>query len=217
MDDQRGLAIALFSRGYVSWQGCRFEAARTDMHACVEHARLAGDRTIELTATITGAMAGVLGTATAMEILEEADRAEQEAATFPTLLPMTLAVRAHAEGMLGRFDEARAMVARATENSARSPGVRSLRTRGGVMAYRDVGRRPRRRRSARAGGPRVDAAARRHRARVHRCGRASVDLLPARTARRGSSTRDGVPRHRCERRRVQPVPLAGRRGGDLRT
>ena len=115
MDDQRGLAIALFSRGYVSWQGCRFEAARTDMHACVEHARLAGDRTIELTATITGAMAGVLGTATAVEILEEADRAELEAATFPTLLPMTLAVRAHAEGMLGRFDEARALVARATE------------------------------------------------------------------------------------------------------
>ncbi len=115
LDDQRGLAIALYSRGYVYWQACRFEAARTDMHACLEHARLAGDRAIELNATITGAMAGALGTATAAEILAEAGRVEQEAATFPTLLPLALGVRAHAEGILGRFDEARALQARAAE------------------------------------------------------------------------------------------------------
>ena len=115
MDDQRGLAIALYSRGYVYWQACRFEAAGTDMHACLEHARLAGDRTIERDAIITGAMAGVLGPATPVEILAEAGRVEQEAATFPTLLPLALGVRAAAEGMLGRFDEARALQARATE------------------------------------------------------------------------------------------------------
>ena len=115
MDDSRGLAIALYSRGYVYWQLCQFEAARTDMHACIEHARRAGDRSIEHTATIMGAMAGVLGTATATQILAEADRVEQGAATFPTLVPIALAARAHAQGMLGRFDEARALLGRATE------------------------------------------------------------------------------------------------------
>jgi len=105
--DQDGLARACRFLADVRWAGCRYGAAEEAALRTIEHARLAGDRVMELRILPALAALALWGPMTAPHALALCEGVLEEAAGDRRAEALTLRAMAHLEAMLGRFDQAR--------------------------------------------------------------------------------------------------------------
>jgi class 3 adenylate cyclase/tetratricopeptide (TPR) repeat protein len=111
--DERGLARAYVTRAQIPWVRCRFELAREDCTLALAHARKAGDGTFERVAAATRVVGGVLGSSHVDQIRADVSDIEAQAARLPSVRYLVGMGRAVIAAYLGRFDEARRLLAEA--------------------------------------------------------------------------------------------------------
>jgi len=111
--DDRGLARAYVLRSQIPWTLCQFERARQDSTLALRHARAAGDGTFEAFAANTRVVGGLLGSGNVEQIRADLADVEPQAARLPSLRVVILLGEAVIDALVGRFDEARRLLAEA--------------------------------------------------------------------------------------------------------
>ncbi len=110
--DHRGLARAWRILTNVHFAGCRYLDATTAAERMIEHARLAGDRPLELRVLPALATCAQLGPTPVPEAIEIGQRVLAELDGDRKAEAYTLRALAMLEAMVGRFDEARTLYRR---------------------------------------------------------------------------------------------------------
>jgi class 3 adenylate cyclase/tetratricopeptide (TPR) repeat protein len=113
LDDQAGLARALSMAGMVSlWRG-EAAAGTEELERAARYARNAGDRAQEMESlglALVATMYGPTPVASALQQVEDVSRRTEESQAAQVT---TLRIRAHLEAMLGQFDAAHDLIAKA--------------------------------------------------------------------------------------------------------
>jgi hypothetical protein len=110
--DERGLSRAWRILTNVHFAGCRYLDATRAAEQMIEHARLAGDRSLELRVLPALATCAQLGPTPVPEAIAIAERVLAELEGDRKSEAYTLRALANLEAMRGRFDEARALYRR---------------------------------------------------------------------------------------------------------